>query len=410
MTPHIRHSVTFALSRRPLSDGLHAVTLTVTWHGQRYRRTLHLALPIDAWDTRAQLAIPRRHPSAPTVNGELLDLRDRIDALFNDRIPTAADIAALFSPSATEGRPTIDTVLSQFVEEQSRERSWQPGTVTKFAMLRRELHDAGLRYLDELDEAGQRRFFALHASNGLRNSTLQKKVAILHWFLRWCSDHSLGVAPAIDPHLRQIPRAVTYLSWDELMHFASFDFGPLFTLDRVRDIFCFCAFTGLRYSDATALRWKDIDGDTLRIVTQKTADRISIPLNAHAAAIIQRYRILRTHYPLPHISNQQANKHLKDAALLANLDRETVQTYYRGSQRMEERLAVFEAITTHWARRTFVVHALRLGIPAEVVMQFTGHSNFSAMRPYVDIVEDTRRDYMARFDFGKSVGKKTATK
>ena len=150
--------------------------------------------------------------------------------------------------------------------------------------------------------------------------------------------------------------------------------------------------------------------DTLRIVTQKTADRISIPLNAHAAAIIQRYRILRTHYPLPHISNQQANKHLKDAALLANLDRETVQTFYRGSQRMEERLAVFEAITTHWARRTFVVHALRLGIPAEVVMQFTGHSNFSAMRPYVDIVEDTRRDYMARFDFGKSVGKKTATK
>ena len=408
MTPHIRHSITFALSPRPLSDGLHAIALTVTWQGQRYRHTLPLAVPPEAWDATAQLALPRRHPSAPAINADLIELRDRIEALFAATIPTPADLAALFAPSVREQRPTIDTTLSQFIDEQSRERSWQPGTVVKFAMLRRELHAAGLRYLDELDEAGQRRFFDLHTSHGLRNSTLQKKVAILHWFLRWCSDRHLGVSPSIDPHLRQIPRAVTYLQWDELLHLASFDYGHLYTLQRVRDIFCFCSFTGLRFSDASALRWQDIDGSTLRLVTQKTADRLTIPLNTHALAILDAYCTLQSPTPLPRISNQKANQYLKDAALLAGLDRETTQTFYRGAERHEERLAVFEAITTHWARRTFVVHALRLGIPAEVVMRFTGHSNYDAMRPYIDIVEEAKRDYMSRFDFGNSVGKTSA--
>ena len=189
---------------------------------------------------------------------------------------------------------------------------------------------------------------------------------------------------------------------------ASFDYGHLYTLQRVRDIFCFCSFTGLRFSDASALRWQDIDGSTLRLVTQKTADRLTIPLNTHALAILDAYRTLQSPTPLPRISNQKANQYLKDAALLAGLDRETTQTFYRGAERHEERLAVFEAITTHWARRTFVVHALRLGIPAEVVMRFTGHSNYDAMRPYIDIVEEAKRDYMSRFDFGNSVGKTSA--
>lgn len=55
------------------------------------------------------------------------------------------------------------------------------------------------------------------------------------------------------------------------------------------------------------------------------------------------------------------------------------------------------AVTTHCARRTFVVNSLRLGIPAEVIMKWTGHSDFSAMKPYVAIVDKLKKENMAKY-------------
>lgn len=55
-------------------------------------------------------------------------------------------------------------------------------------------------------------------------------------------------------------------------------------------------------------------------------------------------------------------------------------------------------VQQHVARRTFVVTALYLGIPAEVIMRYTGHSSFSAMKPYVAIVDELKRKSMDLFD------------
>lgn len=101
---------------------------------------------------------------------------------------------------------------------------------------------------------------------------------------------------------------------------------------------------------------------------------------------------------LPVISNQNSNYQLKDAAMLAQLDRPVSEVYYVGSERLERTSLAWEVITTHWARRTFVVNALRLGIPAEVVMKFTGHSSYAAMRPYIDVADETKRRFMSLFD------------
>ena len=74
------------------------------------------------------------------------------------------------------------------------------------------------------------------------------------------------------------------------------------------------------------------------------------------------------------------------------------QVYFKGSERHEDERLLFEDISTHYARRTFVVHALRLGIPAEVVMRFTGHSGFQAMKPYVAVVDEMKAEAMRKFD------------
>ena len=402
MTP--RYSVTFALLPRPHRDGTHSVALTVTWQRQRYRHTLPVSCPPDCWDAAVQLARPRgTFRTVADINAAVLDTRQRIDDLFlrlalDNRTPTLHDLARLLTGGRqVQDRLTIADAIAEFTAEQTRERGWQPGTTVKFDMLRRELNGIGITYLDEIDSEARARFIDFHTAHDLRNTTLTKKMAILNWFLRWSNGKGYTSAPVQPLHLRIIPRAVTYLEWDELQHLYTFDYGTHYPLAHIRDIFCLCAFTGLRYSDATALRWQDIAHDTIRIVTQKTAEPLEIPLNKYARAIIDKYRGTQgriLHAP----TNQAANRLLKDAALLAQLDRPVRQVYFRGNDRHEDAPLIFEDITTHYARRTFVVHALRLGIPAEVVMRFTGHSGYQAMRPYVAIADELKADAMRRFD------------
>ena len=76
---------------------------------------------------------------------------------------------------------------------------------------------------------------------------------------------------------------------------------------------------------------------------------------------------------------------------------------YSGSERKEVVVPKYAVLTTHCGRRTFIVNALRLGIPASVIMEWTGHSDYKAMKPYIKIVDAAKVENMARFDnFGKT--------
>ena len=49
-------------------------------------------------------------------------------------------------------------------------------------------------------------------------------------------------------------------------------------------------------------------------------------------------------------------------------------------------------------RRTFIVNALSLGITPNIVMKWTGHSDYKAMKPYIDIVDSIKASSMTKFD------------
>ena len=51
---------------------------------------------------------------------------------------------------------------------------------------------------------------------------------------------------------------------------------------------------------------------------------------------------------------------------------------------------------THAARRTFICFAISSGIPHQVVMKWTGHSDYQAMKPYIEIAE--KADAMKLFE------------
>ena len=58
----------------------------------------------------------------------------------------------------------------------------------------------------------------------------------------------------------------------------------------------------------------------------------------------------------------------------------------------------YALLSTHAGRRTFICNALALGIPAQVVMKWTGHSDYKAMKPYIDIADDIKANAMNKFN------------
>ena len=83
---------------------------------------------------------------------------------------------------------------------------------------------------------------------------------------------------------------------------------------------------------------------------------------------------------------------------IVGIDEPLRHTYYIGSVRHDEVVPKYELITTHTARHTFIVTDISLGISPVVIMQWTGHKNYEAMRPYIAIASDTSTQAMRLFN------------
>lgn len=300
------------------------------------------------------------------------------------------------------GGVSLYDVFDRFVREQSTLNSWSDATLTRFRTLRRLLSgiDAGLR-MDGMTKGFFARFIDMMLSKGNRNSTVLKQWKMLKWFLRWADGQGLLECrdyAAFSPRLRTVSgHEVVFLTWDELMRVYGYEFGVREAhLSRVRDVFCFQCFTSLRYSDVARLRWDDIDGDVIKVVTAKTGDVVRIELNKWSRAILARYA--GAPRPLPVLSNQKMNQYVKLVCRAAGIDTPTSRTWYQGSRRIDEVRPKWELVGTHTGRRTFICNALALGIPAATVMAWTGHSDYASMKPYIKIADDERARAMSRFD------------
>ena len=238
----------------------------------------------------------------------------------------------------------------------------------------------------------------------MRNSTIGKQLSFLKWFLRWAFKKGVHQNNAYDsykPKLKSTQKKIIFLTWEELNKLREFKIPTTKqALDRVRDVFLFQCFTGLRYSDVFNLRRSDIKGDHIEVTTVKTSDSLIIELNNHSKAILDKYKdvAFEDDKVLPVITNQKMNDYLKELAELAGIDEPVRQTYYRGNERIDEVTPKYALLGTHAGRRTFICNALALGIPPQVVMKWTGHSDYKAMKPYIDIADDIKANAMSKFN------------
>jgi integrase len=399
----------------------------------RMRFTLKGEIPVDIstgyilahdeWDNEKQTPVV----DSPYYD-EVLRLMNEWRAIFGDvmaryeliekRVPTRGEVKELFNDMV--GHQTrIKSVIGDnhgieffpcfdlFTKTMGKKNQWTKATFEKFTALKNHLHtfDPLLSFYN-LNEEKMQGYVDHLTKIGMRNTTIAKHLSFFRWFLRWANQSGYYDGQLHDtfkPKLKGVctDKDIIYLTKEEVARLQEYPFTPSQeSLERVCDVFLFCCFTGLRYSDVAKLKRSDIKPDHICVVTKKTIDGLRIELNKHSRAILEKYANtkFKSNLALPVISNEKMNAHLKDLGKLCGLDEPTRIVYFKGNQRFEEVLPKWQLLTTHVARRTFVVRALELGIPAEVIMRWTGHSRFEAMKPYVAIVDELKRTSMSRFD------------
>lgn len=204
------------------------------------------------------------------------------------------------------------------------------------------------------------------------------------------------------PTLKQTQKKVIYLSREELKAVRDLELkGDDVFLDPVRDIFLFCCFSSLRYSDASSLKWNDVKDDHIEVTTVKTADSISIEINDMMRSILDKYKDVpsKDGRVFPYYTNQAMNRDIKVLCRIAGIDQEERITTYRGNERIDEIKKKYELVGTHTGRRTFIVNALSRGISPNIVMKWTGHSDYKSMKPYIDIVDSIKASEMSKMNF-----------
>ena len=360
--------------------------------------------------------------SASEINASLLEYYTEIQSIFKrfeveDVMPTPEQIKeafnALHKPVSEEPKPKKEAlpcnffqVFDDFVEDCGRQNDWTDSTYEKFAAVKNHLTNfrEGLTF-EFFDERGLNDYVGyLRDVKEMRNTTIGKQLSFLKWFLRWAFKKGVHQNNAYDsykPKLKSTQKKIIFLTWDELNRLREFKIpSNKQALERVRDVFLFQCFTGLRYSDVFNLRRSDIKGDHIEVTTVKTSDSLIIELNNHSKAILDKYKDVpfENDKVLPVITNQKMNDYLKELAELAGIDEPIRQTYYKGNERIDDVTPKYALLGTHAGRRTFICNALALGIPPQVVMKWTGHSDYKAMKPYIDIADDIKANAMSKFN------------
>ena len=427
---NIKRNIIFTLESRK-KDGVLItenvpIRMRVNFASKRIEFTTGYRIDSAKWDADKQRVkngcSNKLKQSASEINASLLEYYTEIQSIFKrfeveDVMPTPEQIKEVFNalrkPVSEEPKPKKEAlpcdffqVFDDFVEDCGRQNNWTDSTFEKFAAVKNHLTNfrEGLTF-EFFDERGLNDYVGyLRDVKEMRNTTIGKQLSFLKWFLRWAFKKGVHQNNAYDsykPKLKSTQKKIIFLTWDELNRLREFKIpSNKQALERVRDVFLFQCFTGLRYSDVFNLRRSDIKGDHIEVTTVKTSDSLIIELNNHSKAILDKYKdvAFEDDKVLPVITNQKMNDYLKELAEMAGIDEPVRQTYYKGNERIDDVTPKYALLGTHAGRRTFICNALALGIPPQVVMKWTGHSDYKAMKPYIDIADDIKANAMSKFN------------
>jgi len=342
-----------------------------------------------------------------SINERISLFRQAADAAINNALRDDVQITEaylknnIFNVSGKQKKTnrTFFEVLDEYIESSKAVRANRTivcyGTFKNFLLdfekdtkYKVDLHAINFKFFDNL------RTYAF-VKRKAKDNYFAKIISNLKAFLTWCQKRGY-VKDFTYKDFKAVEREkdVIYLTLEELMSLLNFKYESP-KRARARDLFCFMCFTGMRVSDLRNLKRENIrDGQIFKTIV-KTHKTEVIPLNQFAQTILAKYEHLEI-TPLPKLSSQKLNDHIKDCCEEAEINTRVHYVDYSGGKAREHSEPKWKLITNHTARKTFITNSIVLGMNTKTIKDITGHKKDSVFNKYIKISEDFKKLEMDR--------------
>ena len=378
-------------------DGLVSLYARITVHGQRSEFSLGRKIDARRWcSVGGKLKGSTKKVS--DFNAFLDHVRNRCYKIHNGLLKSGEHISARVIADIYLGKRKRQWMLLEIFQNHNDEmaslvgKEYSSGTLQRYkTALKHTKHFIFYKYkrkdtpVEKIDHefiTGLEYFLKMNRKLG-HNSAVKyivnlKKIIRIAYANQWISRD-----PFFHWKASWKTRERKYLTEDELQKLMSTEFQNK-RLERVRDIFIFCCFTGLAYVDVKNLAEDavliDVKGQKwIKTHRRKTKTLSSIPLLPIAENILKKYQrhpvVVKGNGILPVSTNQKLNAYLKDVA---------------------EACGIKKNLTTHLARHTFATTVtLSNGVPIESVSKMLGHTSLKTTQIYAKVVDHKLIEDMA---------------
>lgn len=157
-----------------------------------------------------------------------------------------------------------------------------------------------------------------------------------------------------------------------------------------RDLFIVGCHTGMRFSDYSRLTEDDISDGVIHLITQKCKTPVDLPAHPRVLKVLDRYN-----GSMPKMFPQKFNLYIKEVCKEAKIDE--VVTVRKGGE--NRKMAKWELVSSHTARRTGLTNMYKAGIPTYRCMMISGHKTEQVFLTYLRITQEENAEYLKNNPF-----------
>lgn len=343
-----------------------SVQMEVTYQRKRKYVGTGIKLYSDQWGKDLKV---KNHPQSLVFNQKLNDMvsgiYDFVYQLSSQNIPFTFERLERYLNNSESG--TTNSFLS-FMEKRIYERQVTDSTKQRQKCVLKALKEFGrIKDFTDICDENIRTYDEFAKKRCKCQSSVYNYHKILKVFVREAyAAHLISENPYQNFKLDRGKRvARRFLTKEELVKLETKQIDDM-CLNRVRDLFLFCCYTGLAYADLAIFNFKDAimtDGMyRIRDERIKTGTPYNISLMDKVMNILKKYE-----FKLPVISNQKYNSYLKILGAFCEIKKK---------------------LTSHVARHTFATTvALANGVRIEVISKMLGHTNIQTTQLYAHIYQ-----------------------
>ncbi len=384
------------------------IFLFYSFNGQRLQYFTGRRIDAAKWD-KAVMRVKKGYVDASEINKELdkltvkiKDIQDKAKALdeelsleyFREKLkgnhvnPNKKSFSECLeeyfqSSALTKKSSSMDVIKSSF--NVLGKFSRHTGTKLEFKNITMDFYNSLLDYC----------FNEIDCYNSYTGSLIKNLKAFLSWAEEKGYNTHYDYKKKSFKKLTEQPE-INFLTSDELFLLYNHKLKGIEHFDKVRDVFCFGCFTGMRYSDILALKLEHVNENSIRYRVVKTKENNMIPLNPYSKKILDKYKGKFEDRCLPVISQQDTNNTLKELFKEIKLNRKVQKVRFQGAESKKTSYPLSEIITFHISKKTFMTNFLAKGGSLPTAMSITGNTDVRTAQRYYKVVDNLKTEEMSK--------------